>query len=290
MSETVRTLPPPVRQIPLTDEVRALLIEHRARKQPTSLASLSDLLGVSIGTVVRWVRLIGPEANAHMRPGKSFTDEKRAELRKLWPDETISIKAMQKRWRMDRGTIQAEAYRLGLGDRPALVLPMQQPRIGTRPPATERKDVWSEERKQLLRKLWATGMSATLIGQRMGIGKSSVLGMKHRLGLPLRNAPATGDKRKPSTLTPHPPRQKGTGVLVGPTLDVVPPPPVVRPAFTVVGTVRACAWPMWGHRERSGGINARFCCEPTIAGRSYCGSHCAQAYVPARSREIANAA
>ena len=43
---------------------------------------------------------------------------------------------------------------------------------------------WSEERVEELKKLWADGVSAGVIGQRWGITRSAVIGKVHRLGLP----------------------------------------------------------------------------------------------------------
>ncbi len=48
---------------------------------------------------------------------------------------------------------------------------------------------WTPERDQQLTADWAAGFTTSEIGQRMGIGKNSVIGRAHRLRLPSRGSP-----------------------------------------------------------------------------------------------------
>jgi len=50
--------------------------------------------------------------------------------------------------------------------------------------------MWTHERTQLLRKLWAEGYSASQIAKQLGgVTRSAVLGKLHRLGVPKRATP-----------------------------------------------------------------------------------------------------
>lgn len=113
---------------------------------------------------------------------------------------------------------------------------------------------WTPERVAELTKLWATGLSASEIGRRMGITKNAVVGKVRRLDLTMRRAPAP-PKRLPSVVT----------------LDRL--------------SANMCSWP----QGEPGTDEFRFCGEPALPGKPYCASHCALAYVPAK-RKVGEAA
>lgn len=55
---------------------------------------------------------------------------------------------------------------------------------------------WTQEREDLLRKLWLQGLSASQIAYVMsGITRNAVIGKAHRMGLPKRS-PATSQRPK----------------------------------------------------------------------------------------------
>ena len=54
---------------------------------------------------------------------------------------------------------------------------------------------WTAERVEELTKLWATGLSASEIGRRLGITKNAVVGKVRRLDLAMRRAPAPPQKK-----------------------------------------------------------------------------------------------
>ncbi len=113
---------------------------------------------------------------------------------------------------------------------------------------------WTPERVAELTKLWATGLSASEIGRRMGITKNAVVGKVRRLDLTMRRAPPP-PKRAPSVVT----------------LDRL--------------SANMCSWPM----GEPGKEDFRFCGQPALAAKPYCGEHCAMAYVPAK-RKVGQAA
>jgi GcrA cell cycle regulator len=142
---------------------------------------------------------------------------------------------------------------------------------------------WTEERKDALKKLWADGLSASQIGDELGVTRNAVIGLVHRMGLPKRRenvAPAKN--RVPSQ------RQRSAR----PRFNFVPPkayepvdkravvaaivPPVEPPLSVFNLTAATCRWPVGDPQEPG----FRFCGHPPGAGKPYCAAHCAMAYEP----------
>ena len=68
---------------------------------------------------------------------------------------------------------------------------------------------WTDERVELLKKLWSDGLSASQIAAHMGgVTRNAVIGKVHRLGLSGRaktsTAPAQPRPRKPARPPSHP--------------------------------------------------------------------------------------
>jgi GcrA cell cycle regulator len=60
--------------------------------------------------------------------------------------------------------------------------------------------VWNDERINLLKKLWAEGLSASGIASRLGdVSRNAVIGKVHRLGLPGRRPTSRSNKARTST-------------------------------------------------------------------------------------------
>ncbi|MEE2745969.1 MAG: GcrA family cell cycle regulator [Pseudomonadota bacterium] len=108
---------------------------------------------------------------------------------------------------------------------------------------------WTPERVKELTGLWATGLSASEIGRRLGITKNAVVGKVRRLDLAMRRAPT-------------PPRRELNVV----TLDRL--------------KANQCCWP----EGEPGEENFRFCGKSAVIGKPYCESHCAIAYVPPKKK------
>lgn len=133
----------------------------------------------------------------------------------------------------------------------------------------------SEQRKDLIRKLWDDGLSASQIANEIGDGmtRSAVLGVIHRLGIQRGTIVARVQPivRKPSRRvhTPNP--------------EAEPPQP--KPSCTEVACVGGvalvdlrdhhCRWPLGDPREIE---SFRFCGEHHAAGKPYCEGHCDVAY------------
>ncbi|MCC5966175.1 MAG: GcrA cell cycle regulator [Natronohydrobacter sp.] len=66
---------------------------------------------------------------------------------------------------------------------------------------------WTDERVELLKKMWNEGHSASTIAKELGgVTRNAVIGKVHRLGLSNRNGPETEDSPKPvvETVKPEP--------------------------------------------------------------------------------------
>jgi GcrA cell cycle regulator len=154
---------------------------------------------------------------------------------------------------------------------------------------------WTEQRIEMLRRLWGQGQTASQIAAALGgVTRNAVIGKAHRLGLTGRPSPikrdATGDapKRRPAArrmaVAPQPkpmlPVQRTHGTAQ-PNEPAAPPPPAPQerarsyPSRAAHGAGgKACSWPV-GDPKQAG---FHFCGEPAEPGRPYCGAHCQQAY------------
>ena len=168
---------------------------------------------------------------------------------------------------------------------------------------TDAGGTWTDDRVEILKKLWSEGFSASQIAAEMGgVTRNAVIGKVHRLGLSGRgktNAPGAARPRKPRPLgTPvpsAPAAARGNTVLAArfaPRPEVAPSLPEVRLDEDVVipfserVTIMElrefmCRWPM-GDPTRP---DFRFCGGRAIAGLPYCTHHARIAYQPAAERK-----
>jgi hypothetical protein len=164
--------------------------------------------------------------------------------------------------------------------------------------AREQRPPHSQETRERLRVLWASGLSSQEIGRRLDMSKNGVVGLAHRMGLPQRPSPI----RPANPATPPLPRASrrvaadvvrlaSPSAVSGSTAraPVLParaaanPPPVLaatsppsqpvtpdRPAAAApLGSPRGCQWPLWGKLRSPDDI--RFCEAPVRApGESWC--------------------
>ena len=158
---------------------------------------------------------------------------------------------------------------------------------------------WNDETIARLRELWAEGLSTAEIGRRMSVSKNAVVGKAHRLNLPPRPSPIRRDGVT-TAARPAAPRRV-TGPTLPPLSAAVPaaaaapaavPPPHRAPAPQAArpAAVRAvpyapsrlstCCWPIGEPGTRS----FRFCDSDATAGKPYCSTHAALAYVRVRDR------
>ncbi len=166
---------------------------------------------------------------------------------------------------------------------------------------------WTDERVDLLRKLWHEGLSASQIASELsnGITRNAVIGKVHRLGLSGRaKAPAQSAPRprpaKPARTAPSAPRQHAPmmrgnlAYALTPRIMEAPPQPkasleeVVIPMSERVTIMELresmCRWPMGDPATP----DFRYCgADAPIGEGPYCKYHARVAYQPAQDRRRA---
>ncbi|WP_053006152.1 GcrA family cell cycle regulator [Kiloniella spongiae] len=90
---------------------------------------------------------------------------------------------------------------------------------------------WTEERIELLKKLWAEGHSASQIGKMLGVSKNAVVGKAHRMKLAARPSPIKRSAKSDGTKKDAP-AKKAAPKAVKPTAPAAPKP-AVKPAAPV---------------------------------------------------------
>lgn len=146
---------------------------------------------------------------------------------------------------------------------------------------------WTDARIALLRSLWAAGLSAATISQRMGLTKNQVVGKAHRLGLAARPSPIA--RRAPiAGGTPVGVRRRN---LRGALTRATTPQPTDGTSRPLLNSIRklvetppvplsagGCRFPLWGNERPT----QRFC---GAARRDmlcpYCPAHAARAFTSA---------
>ena len=178
---------------------------------------------------------------------------------------------------------------------------------------------WNDERVELLKKLWADGMTASQISAALGgVTRNAVIGKIHRLGLSGRTK-TTGDGAPAGSVVPEveaeslppvqetvaeaapvvpepvaPPVHQPRILMAEPELEPVRPAPVIRPAApksevvvpvverttTMSLTANACRWPIGD----PGSEGFHFCGKRSQPGIPYCTEHARIAYQPSADR------
>jgi GcrA cell cycle regulator len=154
---------------------------------------------------------------------------------------------------------------------------------------------WTDERVELLKKLWSDGLSASQIaGELGGITRNAVIGKVHRLGLSGRAKSAGAASPRPRKVRPSSHMLRiGRGAIRGNTAlahvydieDVEPAPtdniiPIGQRRTILELTEQTCRWPCGD----PGSGDFFFCGGNTINGLPYCAYHARVAYQPPSDR------
>ena len=153
---------------------------------------------------------------------------------------------------------------------------------------------WTDERVELLKKLWQDGLSASQIAKQLGgVTRNAVIGKVHRLGLSGRAAPSK--PARPQFKTPRPVRVATSAPSAPRRIaepSQLPHAPPVRyvdeaPGSATVLTLGAhmCKWPIGDPSLES----FTFCGRRTDDG-PYCQEHAQVAYQPAQAKKRSSAA
>ena len=156
---------------------------------------------------------------------------------------------------------------------------------------------WTDERVELLAKLWGEGLSASQIAAALGGGvtRNAVIGKVHRLGLSGRAKPGQAASQRPTKVrtsspavaapSPTPPRRSEAEPRPnGPTLEVWSDPAGADGGERVaLADLRdsMCRWPIGDPTSADFG----FCGGRSVTGLPYCAHHCRIAYQPAAERK-----
>lgn len=116
--------------------------------------------------------------------------------------------------------------------------------------------VWTDERIEQLKALWAEGLTTGEIGKRLQVSKNAVVGKAHRLGLKGRPSPIKRAKE---------PRRQAPAAKE--------PEPKIKSIVDL--SAHTCRWPIGDPREP----DFHFCGAPALPGKPYCAEHAAIAYV-----------
>lgn len=102
---------------------------------------------------------------------------------------------------------------------------------------------WTDERVELLKKLWMEGLSASQIAAELGDGvtRNAVIGKVHRLKLSARAKPTNTAPRARPAARPAAPRRPATSSVGGSTMSAKPRMSMSRPQ--VVGATALAASP-----------------------------------------------
>jgi GcrA cell cycle regulator len=155
---------------------------------------------------------------------------------------------------------------------------------------------WTDERVEMLKKLWADGLSASQIAGELGeITRNAVIGKVHRLGL-------SGRAKSPSSSAPRPRKARAhphmlrvsrramrgnTALAHGYDYEVEPEPefvdnviPIGQRRTILELTEETCRWPIGD----PGSADFFFCGGQTSTGLPYCSYHSRVAYQPTNMR------
>jgi len=154
---------------------------------------------------------------------------------------------------------------------------------------------WTDERVELLKKLWSDGLSASQIaGELGGITRNAVIGKVHRLGLSGRAkspsaAPRPRKPRAPGHMMrlSRPAMRGNTALAPMYEADVEPEPelieniiPLGQRCTLLELNESKCRWPIGD----PGSTEFFFCGGAPIEGLPYCNYHSRVAYQPAAAR------
>ncbi len=147
---------------------------------------------------------------------------------------------------------------------------------------------WTDERVELLKKLWAEGLSASQIATRMGgVTRNAVIGKVHRLGLSGRATPAKPQRGRIGALVSEAAKTETRAPEALRTIAQEPafsePLVLATGDKTTVPTLKnnMCKWPIGDPSAE----DFHFCGQSAATGKSYCAYHARLAFQPAQKRE-----
>ena len=153
---------------------------------------------------------------------------------------------------------------------------------------------WTDERVELLKKLWQDGLSASQIAKQLGgVTRNAVIGKVHRLGLSGRATPSKPQRTvfkaprpaRPVSAAPSAPRRVAESVSAPQMAPVRLVDEAPGTATVLTLGVHMCKWPI-GDPALD---NFTFCGDRAEDG-PYCYKHNQVAYQPAQAKKKSGAA
>lgn len=138
--------------------------------------------------------------------------------------------------------------------------------------------IWTDERVEQLKQLWADGLAVSQIAAQIGEGvsRNAVIGKIFRLGLSKRAQPRSNVPRAPRRRTATPTLSILPLFDLGPMNNIIPETPINPVSFFDLQP-HHCRWPCDGQR-----LSILFCGNDAMRDRPYCSAHHRRAYVPSR--------
>ena len=153
---------------------------------------------------------------------------------------------------------------------------------------------WTDERVEMLKRLWLEGLSASQIAKQLGgVTRNAVIGKVHRLGLSGRATPSKPARpvfkaprpARPAAVAPSAPRRIAEPVVAAPAPRPVRYEPEAPGSATVLTLgAHMCKWPIGDPASE----NFTFCGRRVHDG-PYCNDHAAIAYQPAQTKKRSGA-
>lgn len=140
---------------------------------------------------------------------------------------------------------------------------------------------WTDDRVDLLKKLWGEGKTAAEIAKQLGgVTRNAVIGKAHRLKLSNRVSPIQ-QNRKPKVQVPRKVAKASndSGVIKKAPTPVKSSLPEVKGGKSLLDLKAGeCRWPQGDPQEKEFG----FCADNCVPGLPYCATHAKAAYQAAR--------
>lgn len=138
---------------------------------------------------------------------------------------------------------------------------------------------WTDDRVDLLKKLWGEGKTAAEIAKELGgVTRNAVIGKAHRLKLSNRVSPIQQNK-KPAAKTPPPMSQKKK-------VQAIMDQDNNKPRKALIDLKKSeCRWPIGDPQDKNFG----FCGDHALDGLPYCMEHSQVAYQAATRNRILKA-
>lgn len=154
---------------------------------------------------------------------------------------------------------------------------------------------WTDERIDLLKKLWADGRSASQIAKQLGVTRNAVIGKVNRLDLPMRKTTVSTPRRRQSYVrlnqqhgaSPDQLRAQRIKDRQRAALKAIEPDPVPAEAqkplrLSLINlTDKTCKWPIGDPQAPE----FHFCGNTAPLEDPYCPFHQKMAYQPNSSRD-----